>query len=400
MNIIYVSSTCSSEKYYEYVESKGVRISQQAQKYNLLLAEGLASSGARVRLISSRPINRRVAKRLWFKFEKENVNGVDFSYVPFLNYSLLRKVFIFFGVFFSILFSPFDHKKKETAVICDALNITATIAAQLASSIRRFQTVGIVTDVPGHLSYSSKVSFSQKVNLSVMQKFKSYLLLTEPMSDIVNPKKRPYIVLEGHADLNMAAVENSPEYKSSEKICLYAGSLMRIYGIETLVKGFVAANVPGCALHIYGNGDYVQELKQLCEETKTVKYLGVAPNHEIVKAEIEATLLINPRPTHEEYTKYSFPSKNMEYMASGTPVLTTKLPGMPADHLPYVYLIEDESVDGIAQVLRALLSGSTEELWKKGKDAKEFILKEKNNVSQARKVLEMIENIFNLGVKK
>jgi glycosyltransferase involved in cell wall biosynthesis len=140
-------------------------------------------------------------------------------------------------------------------------------------------------------------------------------------------------------------------------------------------------------------GDYVKALKKLAEEYDNVKYMGMAPNSAIVEAEIKATLLVNPRPVGEDYTKYSFPSKNMEYMASGTPTLTTKLPGMPADHLSHVYLIEDESADGIAAVLRELLSKSREELFEKGKHAKEFILQEKNHVKQAQKLLDMIATL-------
>ena len=388
MNIIYIANTCSSKKYTEYIESKGLRVSQQAQKYNLLLAEGLATAGAKVKLISSRPINRNVTKKIWFKFEKEQANGVNFFYVPFLNYKIFRNIFVFFGVFWRVLFSK--SKRKDTAVVCDALNIVATMGALSASAIRGYKTVGVVTDVPCHLSNTNDIPFSQKLNLAIMKKFKSYLLLTDSMGEIVNPKKRPYIVLEGHADNAMIGIENLLQNKANKKICFYAGSLKRVYGIENLVKGFIAANVPDSELHIYGNGDYVEDLKKLSAKYETIKYFGIAPNKEIVEAELRATLLVNPRPTNEEY---SFPSKNMEYMASGTPVLTTKLPGMPADHLPYVYLIEDESVEGIASILKEVLSKTPEELWEKGKAAKEFILSEKNNVKQADKVLCMIKKI-------
>ena len=122
--------------------------------------------------------------------------------------------------------------------------------------------------------------------------------------------------------------------------------------------------------------------------------MGVAPNSDIVKAELKATLLVNPRPTNEEYTKYSFPSKNMEYMASGTPVLTTELPGMPEDHKPYVFFIKDETADGIAETLRNVLEKTPEQLHSFGLSAKDFILKEKNNISQAKKVLDFIDKSF------
>ncbi len=391
MNILYIANTCSQEKYAQYVEKKGTRVAQQAQKYNLLLAEGLADNGAQVTVISSRPINRDLEKRFWMKSEYEQVCGVDFRYLPFVNYPVFRNIWILFGTFFGILFSK--CKKKETAIICDALNISATMGALAGALLRGFPTVGIVTDVPGLLSCSQKESVTQKLNLAIMRSFKGYLLLTEQMSEVVNPKNRPYIVLEGHADRAMESVENTLAGKAEKKIVLYAGSLMEIYGISHLVEGFLAATIPDAELHIYGDGDYAEKLAKQAAENSTIKYHGVAPNGEIVKAELAATLLVNPRPSHEEYTKYSFPSKNMEYMASGTPVLTTHLPGMPEDHKPYVYFIEQEDAEGIKDALQKVLSQDTQTLHDFGMDAKQFILKEKNNVAQAAKVLAFVQKV-------
>ena len=81
----------------------------------------------------------------------------------------------------------------------------------------------------------------------------------------------------------------------------------------------------------------------------------------------------------------------MEYMSSGTPVLTTVLPGMPKEYHPYVYLLEDESADGIAAKLREVLAQSDETLFGKGCEARNFILNRKNNVIQAQKILEMLK---------
>lgn len=388
MNILYISSTCSRAKYTEYVEKKGARVSQQSQKYNLLLAEGLVANGAKVHLISSRPINRSVEKRFWMKAEREEANGIAFSYIAFANYPVLRNICVFLGVFFRLLCSPWS--KKETAVVCDALNIIASMAAQTAAWIRGFKTVGIVTDVPGHFSYADKVSRTQKLNLAIMRRFSGYLLLTEPMCQIVNPKNCPYIVLEGHADEQMRNVQNTLEGKCEKKVCLYAGSLMRIYGIENLVNGFITANIPNTELHIYGDGDYVKDLKELIKQHEAVKYFGIAPNSEIVKEELAATLLVNPRPTGADYTKYSFPSKNMEYMASGTPVLTTCLPGMPEAYNEFVFLLQDETADGIKESLTKILNLPAEQLHSKGAAAKQFVLEEKNNIIQARKMIDLI----------
>jgi len=387
MQFIYVYGGCSPKKYKEYVEEKGIRVQQQSQKYNQLLMEGLCANGMKVSAISSRPINSAVSTKLFYKGEKDSENGIDYYYVPFISKSVLRKVSVFFGVFFKMLFMHFD---KERVMICDALNIAASFGAYLACKIRGIKTVGIVTDVPCHRPDNSKVPLHEKINLILMKKFDMYLFLTEQMSDIVNPKKRPYVVLEGHADVSMEKVENSLCGKYDKKVCLYAGTLRKVYGIESLVRGFIKADVPDTELHIYGSGDFEEELKKLCEEYPDVKHMGVAPNNVVVESELRASLLVNPRPTHEEYTKYSFPSKNMEYMASGTPVLTTRLPGMPKEYNEYVYLIDEETEDGVCEKLREILSQPKEVLFEKGIRAKEFILKEKSNVVQAEKLIKMI----------
>ena len=133
--------------------------------------------------------------------------------------------------------------------------------------------------------------------------------------------------------------------------------------------------------------------REQAEQDPRIRYLGIAPNETVIGAEIRATLLINPRPSDEEFTRFSFPSKNLEYMASGTPVLTTDLPGMPREYLPYVYLFKEETDPGMAETLRQVLSLPAETLHGKGAAAKRFVLSEKSNLVQGRRILDFVERI-------
>ena len=78
-------------------------------------------------------------------------------------------------------------------------------------------------------------------------------------------------------------------------------------------------------------------------------------------------------------------------MASGTPVLTTNLPGMPEEYKQYVYLIEDESAEGIARAIKTTFDTARSERNRKGHSAQEFVLDEKNNIFQSKRVLSMLE---------
>ena len=174
---------------------------------------------------------------------------------------------------------------------------------------------------------------------------------------------------------------------------MYAGIVQKLYGLKILTEGFIKADLNDYELHIYGNGDYAEEIDRISEIHKNVRHFPSQPNSTIVEKEKEAYLLVNPRPTSEEYTKYSFPSKNMEYMVSGTAVLTTALPGMPEEYKKHVYLIEDESVDGISNAFKKVAGLSDEEVLNKGRLAREFVLSEKNNKIQTEKIIELINRI-------
>ena len=243
-------------------------------------------------------------------------------------------------------------------------------------------------DLPDMLLGSN---LSKKISKYVISHCTDYVILTDAMNEHVNPQGRPYVVLEGHSDIFMREKPVSLDIKISPRICMYAGAISKLFGLPALIEGFLAASIENAELHLYGPTDFEEELKEICSRHPNVVYGGLLLNQEIVEKELEATLLVNPRPTNEEYVKYSFPSKNMEYMASGTPLLTTVLPGMPKEYYPYVYLLEEETSEGIAAALKDIFAKSDEELLQKGLAAKEFILNTKNNVVQAEKILEMLK---------
>ncbi len=382
MHIIYAVTTCSDRVYKQLFDQVKTKPAFQSQKYHRLLIEGLAA-GAQVDVVANPPVNRSVLSENVVRLPEEEEGGAHYRYIPAIRNPIVKAAAVGFGTFFKTLFLI----RKDSAVVVDGLNRVTALSGMLAARLRGKPCVGIVTDLPDMLSGSR---FSKGLANFVIRHCTHYVLLTEAMNDYLNKQGKPYVILEGHADITMADRIPAMEKKLSPRICFYAGGVSKRYGLGNLVEGFRQADLPNAALHIYGPGDYVKELQQIAAEDERIFYGGMLLNTEIVDREQQATLLVNPRPTGEEYVKYSFPSKTMEYMASGTPVLTTVLPGMPKEYYPYVFLQEDESAQGIAQMLKAVLSHTEEELFQKGLEARRFVLEQKNNVIQARKILEML----------
>lgn len=391
MKILYISALASEARVNDEHKRTGKNPGFAVQKFSRLLVKGMLANGAQV-LALSNPTNAS-GKKEFVHSIKETENGVDYRYVPYYNLPFLKHICLFLYTFFYVLFWGI-YDKKDKVIICDVLAISICMGALFASKINRVRSVAVVTDLYGLMQGIDKTSFiirmARKLNVWYSSSFDKYILLTEQMKNIVNPKSRPYIVMEALCNSSPTLSKQEKIEKSHPRTIIYAGGIYEIYGLKMLAEGFLKANIKDAKLVYYGHGSYVEEYKKLCKQHTNLEYRGIVSNNEVLAEEQRASLLVNPRFTTEEFTKYSFPSKNMEYMASGTPLLTTKLPGMPKEYHNYVFLFKEETVDGYASALQEALSLSEEQLRLFGDKARQFVLHNKNNVQQGKKILNFI----------
>ena len=403
MEIVYLSNSCSKTKFNNLVNNNMIKSLPQAQKYHSLLLEGIEKvCEEELTAISVLPINRNSSKKIYFKQENETVGKINYIYLSFINFPFFRQICIYRNVKKQL--KKTCSKNNDKIIVCDILQYSLSVAAMKFARKFKIPIIGIVTDVPGHATNADKKNlsfisrkmseFSDKKSVKIFDNYDAYLFLTEEMHKVVNRQNRPYIVLEGHADEKMKDAENSIDKKSFPKIAMYAGGIHKECGIESLVKAFIKGEFKDWELHLYGCGNFQEELQIISSKHHNVKFFGIQPNDVIVKNQLKATVLLNPRFTDEDYVKYSFPSKTLECMVSGTPLLTTKLPGMPKEYYPYVYFFENETIDGMYNTLWIVLNKSADELYSFGKKAKEFILKEKTNVKQAKKFYDFASMVY------
>ena len=76
-------------------------------------------------------------------------------------------------------------------------------------------------------------------------------------------------------------------------------------------------------------------------------------------------------------------------MATGTPVLMQKLPGMPEEYCQYVYLYDD-SVECLQAAILEIKKMPKKLRQEKGENARTFIIENKNTKMQIAKVINSI----------
>ncbi len=255
-------------------------------------------------------------------------------------------------------------------------------------------TVMIVPDLPQymHLSKTSKLfrlikNFDAKSLTKKIKYVDMFVLLTKQMAEYLNINN--YVVVEGIAKEN----NDGQKVLNKQKTIVYAGGLNIKYGAGDLIDAFEKIKGTNYKLILCGSGDAVEKIRETASRDSRIDFRGLVPHDEVLQIINSATVLVNPRKNNEEYTKYSFPSKTMEYMATGVPVVAYKLDGIPDEYDDYLNYVKDDSNQALADKLMEICELSEEERKALGQKSKTFILQNKNSKIQVKKVIDSLEKI-------
>lgn len=401
MNILFVSSACSENKYKDIFDSRNIKKLDPSQKFFKLIIDGMVQQNdINITCLTELPVSRSTISRRIFKKEKEIVNErLTYVYMGFINGKILRYLTIYCSSFFNTLKWIIENRKKQKILICDSLKLMSTHPARILCKFYGIPKCAFVTDIP-------TMTTSMKVKKSTLRsvfegwfelcaerdckKYDGYILVADAINEKINLKNKPYIVIEG--SVPKKGIEQKESMKK-QKYVLYTGGLFESFGVVTLANAFHKTKFENIELHFYGEGTSVKHILSISKIDKRIRYMGIISTEEIVKKQEQALLLVNPRPTNQEFVKYSFPSKTLEYMASGTPVLTTKLPSIPKEYSQYLFWFQGYNEESLLNDLNKVLSFSDAILMNKGRCAKEFVLEGKNNFVQAKKIIHFIEQL-------
>lgn len=140
-------------------------------------------------------------------------------------------------------------------------------------------------------------------------------------------------------------------------------------------------------LVICGLGELNSLVENATKQDSRIIYKGVLPHEEAVLLQQNATALINPRQPSATLTKYSFPSKTIEYLLSGTPMIGYHLEGIPDEYYEYFFTPSDLTIEALTDTINKVFSMSNIDLYYKAKNAQQFIIENKTAVTQVKKML-------------
>ncbi len=328
---------------------------------------------------------------LYLKSGNWNYNGEMHHEVGSINIPFLKQYFR------ALKISRILKKAKDTEIVVYTTYLPFLKAVRNLDN--HYNITLIVTDLPEYYDYSSNTGnikkFFRKMNnkkiYKCLERIDRFVLLTEQMKDRLNVGNRPYTIVEGICKNLNSNQSNVSAVNNGKKIILYTGTLNRRFGIDVLVKAFSLIKDGDYELWFCGGGDYENEIKTKADADKRIVFFGYISKKEVEEKQQIASVLVNPRQNIGEYTKYSFPSKTMEYLASGKPVVAYKLDGIPDEYDDYLNYVEDNTPEALCRKLKEVCEDTTGVYMKKACSAIDFLMKHKSPSAQAKKIISISE---------
>ena len=360
MNILVFSSAMRENDFSLYQEEAKIKPNPSNQNFYHKLIKTLAINNT-VSVVSHRPLVKGMFKRGYLESDTKIDGNIKFYYTN----NRSDKLFKLFKEKQSIENAARqaieDFLSHDFIIVTDTLRLNLLKAAKKIAKLYDVKIVGMLTDNPYNLSngpvYVKQYLVQQASDLD------GYLSLTNGLVQIYNENARSY-VFEG-----LVSEENEGKKDPIFNYFYFGGSLYERYGVKTLVDAFHNSNIKA-KLVLAGSGPLDSYIEQLANDDYRILYLNQLSKEKNIAYMRNSIANINPRPLDLKMDNESVPSKLLEYLSIGTPVISTKFPKLYSTFKDDVHWIDGNTVDAMKIALESYDISKQEEHLKKAATAR------------------------------
>lgn len=184
----------------------------------------------------------------------------------------------------------------------------------------------------------------------------------------------------------------APTSGEKTNIIYYAGSTEILMGADLFLKATTLIKDPSYRFWFSGRGELDEAIHTAAEKDNRITHWGFVSREDYKLLLHKATVLINPRPSRVPENRYNFPSKLMEYMAVGQPIISTVTSDVAEYYSDAIVLLDVETPERLAELIQQVSDMSTEEQITLGQKARRHVENETWE-AQAQLLLEFMESL-------
>ena len=178
--------------------------------------------------------------------------------------------------------------------------------------------------------------------------------------------------------------------RSGNLVFVLAGMLWDQNGTKLVLN--TLEKYPDLDIDIYfaGKGNDVELIEQKAKNDSRIHYVGMLNMEQLFRLYEKADVLLNLR--IEEKIDFHFPSKLLEYLATGKHVLSTPVAHAERDYGEYMTVLTDITPDGLASSINSIISIGKMEIFEKGRKARKYILDKRNWKTRTDEIVEYMNS--------
>lgn len=301
----------------EEIEHLEKNISAAGNRFQHNVIENLKECGNKVLVLSY--IGMAITEESKKKLKKLNKVNRD------VYYSLRQKNLLFFFTNF-LKQMRMNIRESDCSICYNVVHIWF-----LLPWFCRFwkkKSILVLADYSGSESYVTIFrKLYAKLQLVCIRNFDCVIGLS-PNSQRLLKQHQEFFLMEGGIDEKFYYSFHYVDQSKEKKIrILYAGLLGEVTGVDILLEAFSRSRDPDVILIITGKGPMEGRARAAAEKDARIIIKGNLKYEEYVRELQNADILVNPRNMLLPENQNNFPSKIMDYLASGKIIVSTKFAG-------------------------------------------------------------------------
>jgi len=137
---------------------------------------------------------------------------------------------------------------------------------------------------------------------------------------------------------------------------MYSGSLGKWGGISVLLDALRHIDSDEFEVLVSGPGMTKENLRRVNGDSRVV-FLGMLGERQLAEAYASIDVFLNPRPTRISGSENNFPSKLLDYLGWGKPIISTWTDGLAPEYRHVLNLVEDDPRSIAAEMIRFIQEG-------------------------------------------
>ena len=175
------------------------------------------------------------------------------------------------------------------------------------------------------------------------------------------------------------------------------GSLDDHNGFAEIIDAFHALQGEHYRLVIAGRGSLQPIIENAVKSDKRISFYGYLEHDKLLSLHASGDVLINMRISRGAQTVYGFPSKTLEYMVSGIPLITTCVGHIEQELSDYCYLLRDETAAGLTMLIKEVEAVPLDERLRIGLSARDYMRTHKTWDAQCEKIFVYLNQKFKIS---